>query len=53
MKKEFDEYMNWFKSLSTEEKKLEVFDNVKLLATLCNDLSQTVDYNSELLINLR
>jgi len=48
---EFDNYMEWFKNLEINEKREEVYNLAKILATVTSDLSNSVGVEDSVLIN--
>ena len=47
----FDEYMNYYKSLTLKEKQSIVVDQLKMLATLTNNMCEELNIKNEMIMN--
>ena len=50
-KEDFNEYINYFKTLSLKEKQSIIYEQMKILAGFTNSLCNELNVKSELLIN--
>lgn len=50
-KEDFNEYINYFKTLSLKEKKSIIYEQMKILAGFTNNLCNELNVKNELLIN--